>query len=277
MSPEANCETVARQHARRSRLAALSVVLVAILANPSQAAEEKAPGEDLITAELSALVAELKQDQLSKRGTISIIELKEKYLKDLELMNDGTRATIRGICAAHRMPVVKQRVDAAEPAPVLPEVYTYCLKAIDVTAKRDRLADLYINLALQAQGRSQFQFTDDAELVKNNEPGRTRLAILKAANAGEATYQDITGRTKELPCPLAFDAGYTWAFNSPEKSQPYEFAAADIERITRACYDPSVEEITLSGAPIPAQKVGLFAGAWLGRVYRTQPINRRTP
>jgi len=235
----------------------------------------KAVGEDLAVAELSALVAVLKHDQLSKRGKIFIPELKEKHLKGLELMTDDSLTTTRGICAAHRMPFVRQRVDAAEPAPVFPEVHAYCLKAIEVSAKRDRLSDLYMNLALQEQGRSSLQFASDAELLKNNEAGRTRLAVLKAANSGEAAYLSITDKQRQLHCPLALDAGFAFGYRSPEKDQPYELTAPEVQTIARACYDPTVKEIALKDALVPAQKAGLFAGAWLGQRQRLEGGTRQ--
>jgi hypothetical protein len=235
----------------------------------------KGVGEDLLIAELSALVAELKYDQLAKRGKTSVPELKEKYLRYVELVDDGDRAKMRGICAAHRMPVVKRKVDAAEPAAVLPDVHAYCLKAIEVSAGRDRLPDLYINLALQEQGQSEFRSAEQAALLKNDEAGRTTGLILRAANAAQGDYASITGKTKPLPCPLAFDAGFTWGYRSPDKQQPYELTAADAERIARACYDPTVKEISLKDALVPAQKAGLFAGAWLGRKQRLEVGTRQ--
>jgi hypothetical protein len=254
----------------RARCAGLALgVVLAVLGRPTSAQESTAVGEDLLTAGLSLLVAKWKYEQMAT-GRVSIPELRRAYLKDLERMDDGERATIRGVCAAHRMPVVKQRVDAAEPAPVFPEVHTYCLKAIEASAKRDRLPDLYINLALQAQGYDELHFAEQAKFLQNNEAGLTRAAIFKAANAGDPTYASITGKERPLHCPLAFDAGYAFGYRNPDKSQPYELTAAEAERIARACYDPSVREITLNGAPVSAQKAGLFAGAWLGRKQRLE-------
>jgi hypothetical protein len=252
----------------RARCAGLALgVALAVLGRPTSAQESAAVGEDLLTAGLSLLVAKWKYEQMST-GRVSIPELRRAYLKVLERMDDGERATIRGVCAAHRMPVVKQRVDAAEPAPVFPDVHAYCLKAIEASAKRDRLSDLYINLALQAQGYDELHFAEQAKFLQNNEAGLTRAAIFKAANAGDPAYASITGQQRQLHCPLAFDAGYAFGYRNPEKSQPYELTAAEAERIVRACYDPAVKEIALNGEATAVSRAGLFAGAWLGRKLR---------
>lgn len=232
----------------------------------------KAIGEDLLIAELSALAAELKYEQLAKRGKTSIPELKEKYLRYVELVDDGERAKMRGICAADRMPVVKRKVDAAEPAPVLPEVHAYCLKAIEVSAQRDRLPDLYINLALQEQGQSEFRSAEQAGLLKNDEAGRTTGLILRAANAGQATFESVTGKIQQLPCPLALDAGFTWAYRNPDKKQAYEVTASEVETMARACYDPSIKEIPFRGDTLAVSRAGLLAGAALGRQKRLASV-----
>src|ERR1044071_3865293 len=134
------------------------------------------------------------------KGRVSAPELRRAFLADLDRMSDDSRATVRAICAGGRMPGVKRRLESAEAAPsdVFPDVHAYCLKAIEVSAKHDRLSDLYINLALQAQGRTSFDAVKDADLLKDNGAGRTRAAIFKAENAGEPAYAGITGQQRPL-------------------------------------------------------------------------------
>ncbi len=197
-------------------------------------------------------------------------EQRALHLRELEITSEELLAKTRRNCAMHLMTKIKKDMEG-QGAP-MPDVHVYCIKAMEVSARRGLLADLYVNLALQEQGHSEFHFAGQTELLKNNESSRTRLSIFKAADAGEPTYTSITGKVRQLPCPLAFDAGYTWAYRNPDKSQPYELTAAVVETIARSCYDPSVKEIMLSGASVPAQKAGLFAGAWLGRQQRTNAV-----
>ena len=224
----------------------------------------KVPGEDLIARTLELLDAQLRYDQLAANRRISVVDLKRLHLKYLEqLVGDESLTQIRAICAAHRMPWLRDVVQSKQVQ--LPDTPVYCLKAIEVSARGNMLSDLYINLALQAQGRESFDSAKDAALLKDNEAGRTRAAIFKAANAGEPAYAGITGQQRPLPCPLAFDAGYAFGYRNPDKNQPVEFTANEAEAIVRACYDPSAMEITLKGDKLAVSRAGVLAGASLGR------------
>jgi hypothetical protein len=110
----------------------------------------------------------------------------------------------------------------------------------------------------------------DAKLLQNDEAGQTTGRILRAAKDGATSYVGIAGKTRELTCPLAFDAGYTLGYRHPEKEQPGALTPAEAAAITRACYDPSATEISVKGTATVASKAGLLAGAYFGRQARTQ-------
>jgi hypothetical protein len=195
------------------------------------------------------------------------------YLRELSLMTPGELTLRRRNCAMHRMPQVFESVrrgsrkDAARagfPVADLPPVPVYCLEALNVSARRNLLADLYMSLALQEQGISGFHFAEYAQLLRNDEAGRTTGSILRAANAGERSYVGLAGQSRTLPCPLALDAGYTWATRNPSR-QMAEMTAEAASAVARQCYNPSTTRITLNGETMSAQRAGLLAGAWLAR------------
>lgn len=181
--------------------------------------------------------------------------------------------TIRRTCAMGRMPAViagvaaKGREATARHASVapMPPADLYCLAVIEEARRRNSASGLYINLALQEQGYDALYFSQQAQLLKNNEPGRTFQAVLMAANAGQASYVSVAGQTRDLSCPLALDAGETWASTNTTAPLPQDLTSEEASDIAQACYGSPTATITVRGSAIPAQRAGLFAGAWIAR------------
>jgi len=214
---------------------------------------------------VASLLAASALPAVAQKSTDSTV-----YLREIELMDADLLAKTRQTCAVGEMANIKARIDTDEidrkyGAP-FPAVEVYCLKAIYVSREQKKLNDLYINLALQAQGyHIDFNFADMSGKLQNNEVGRTILAILSAAKSGAGSYTSITGKPHDLPCPLAFDAGMTWASTTPSAAAPMALTMAEATAAIRQCYAPGVTTITLQGTAMPATKAGLIVGAWLAK------------
>lgn len=193
------------------------------------------------------------------------------YLRELDLMKPELLAKVRQDCAEDQMPGILAKVQKDNPSESLPPADTYCLKALAVSASQGILLDLYINLALQEQGQSEYHAVEQAQLLSHDESGKTAGSILRAAKAGQTTYISIKGATRPLSCPLALDAGYTWAYQFPDKHLSYEPTAAEAAEIAHACYVPSTARVNVNGQPMAGQAAGLYAGASLGRLARQHP------
>ncbi len=182
--------------------------------------------------------------------------------------------TVRRACALNSMPHIYEAVardraqveaSGAKAAP-MPELTTFCLTALDEARKRNILPGLYANLALQEQGVHAQRSAKQAPLLQNNEAWHTTEAILKAANAGQVAYTSISGQLRVLPCPLALDAGYTWATGNLKAEIPVALTQAEVAAAARQCYDPTITTtITLHGTAYPVQQAGVIVGAWLAR------------
>ncbi len=189
-------------------------------------------------------------------------------LQEVERFDDLYLVQTRQSCAEGKMPAIKQDMDTdarLKGSTPLPDVDIYCRKVLTESRRRGHLADLYINFALQEQGYRDYYSVDQAQLLKNNEAGRTLAAVLQAANVGQTTYTSITGKSRDLPCPLALDAGFAWASANTTASVPVALTPVEANAAVRQCYAPSATTITIRGTTYPAQKAGLIAGAWLAR------------
>jgi hypothetical protein len=190
---------------------------------------------------------------------------KSSYLRELDLMSGELLAKVRQNCATGQMPQILAKVRRDNPGEQVPAADTYCVTAMGVSARRNALLDLYINMALQEQGYSELAFAEDAQLLNHDEAGQTAGRVFRAAGSGASSYLSITSKSRVLPCSLAFDAGFTWGYRNPNKPQSYELTEAGAAAIARACYDPSIQAISIAGQTMSAQKAGLYAGAWMGR------------
>ncbi len=191
-------------------------------------------------------------------------DLTTTLFRDLELLPPDDLVIDRADCALGKMPDVWVRMKSSHLVKGdLPTTQAYCLKVLAVTAAESHVADLYIRLAMNEQGFSDYSHSGQSKYVANNEPGRTMAAILQAASAGSVAYTGVAGHTHDLPCALALDAGYSWASNSETAKTPVAFTAEEASDIAAQCYDPKVRQISVKGTPVPATKAGLLAGAWL--------------
>ncbi|MDV6333154.1 hypothetical protein [Asticcacaulis sp. 201] len=189
-------------------------------------------------------------------------------LKEVERFDDLYLVETRQTCAEGKMAAIKADMDKdkrLKSSTALPAPDIYCRKILTESKRRGHLADLYINLALQEQGYSSLHFAQQAQLLKNNESGRTLAAVLQAANAGQPSYTSITGKPRDLPCPLALDAGFAWGAANAMAAAPVTLTEAEANTIALQCYDVATTTITIHGIAMPASKAGLIAGAWLAK------------
>jgi len=253
--------------ARFARRTAGVAILLGALALASNAGAQLPP--DLVTHEVLSL--RLVRAQLGQQAPPDLL------MRGIPRLSASELAVNRGICAQDdtgRLFANFHRGDQEDAARAgwrtvdIPPVTDYCLEILNVSARRGFLPDLYIALALGELGHSYglySNFAEQAQLLSNDEAGQTTGLILRAALAGQNTYASIRNVTRPLPCPLAFDAGYTWAFRNPDRQQPYTFSRAEAERIAQACYMVGAAQINVSGQTLPAQQAGLYAGAYFGR------------
>ena len=193
----------------------------------------------------------------------------DPYLREVELFDAQYLAEARQVCATDKMVAIQAKLRADKElkrfdAP-LPPVEAYCLKVVAVSRAQGRMADLYVNIALQEQGYRSYDAAGQAQLLSHGEASNTTSAILRAANAGQVTYNSITGKSRDLPCPLALDAGATWADGNDKATSPIALTEAEASAIARQCYAPATTTITVRGVAMPAQKAGLIAGIWLAK------------
>lgn len=193
----------------------------------------------------------------------------DPYLKEIELFGATDLAEARQICATGKMASIQAKLRADKELKrfdlPLPPVENYCLKVLTVSVAQARMADLYVNMALQEQGFESYDTVGQVKLLSHGEASRTTLAILTSANAGQPTYTSITGKSRDLPCPLALDTGATWAAGNDKATLPIDLTEAEVSAIARQCYAPATTTITVRGVVTPAQKAGLIAGVWLAK------------
>ena len=189
--------------------------------------------------------------------------LASTMFKELELLPADDLVIDRSNCALGKMPEVWARMKSSHLVKgKLPATEVYCLKVLAVTATENHGADLYIRLAMVEQGFTDFTHSAMTKYVAHDEPGRTMAAILQSANAGAVSYTGITGRSHDLPCSLAFDAGFTWATGNDNARVPLAVTQEQAADAERQCFASGVTTVTVAGQSLPASKAGLIVGAW---------------
>lgn len=150
-----------------------------------------------------------------------------------------------------------------------PEVSDYCLTVLKESVKDDQIGGLYLNLAIQQLGIGrEFTLTGDAGKVGDKDVQIMRNARA-AAEAGYTAYVGADGKAHELTCPMALDAGLTWASAKAERVSHNAFSDEQIDRMAVACYDPSISEVNLraTGEKLTIQQAGVRVGEMLGHKY----------
>lgn len=162
----------------------------------------------------------------------------------------------------------------------MPLAHEECAHVLEVTGRKGWESDLYINLALQAQGMSEWRNEVHNKLLANGEAETTFLNIARAARAGEKFYKTIRDDTYPLECPLAFDVGFTYGVNpdgskptrNPATGEPYApLSPETISAVAQACYKPgSPDTIGLEGVGTPLNTAAFRAGESWGRALRAE-------
>jgi hypothetical protein len=145
----------------------------------------------------------------------------------LERAHEDSITEARIVCAAGEMPdnVAASEARGGNPSPV----HAYCHAVVREAANREHWARLYT--AMQGE-----EAVDEYNLV------------LAAAGDNLSHYTNVDGIRKELPCELAFDAGYIWFslnrhFDRPEPSINDD----QIDIGVQQCFDPTVNVGSYTG------------------------------
>ncbi len=249
------------------RIAALLVAAGCFLLSDRHAVAAVPPSPDQVTDDDRAFLVALFNYQAAAHYRDS----PDIHITLLKSWEGDWLLRIRRTCAMNAMGTVIDAVAAQSnqvaahgvKSTPMPDVASYCLATIGEAKRRGSLSNLYINLALQEQGKGSLGSLEGAQLLKNNEAWRTTEAILRAANDGQVAYTSITGKLRVLPCSLALDAGYTWASGNAKAQSPVALTQAEADDAKRQCYDPATIEIKLNGTAYPSAKAGVILGAWL--------------
>lgn len=159
-------------------------------------------------------------------------DLPEEFaIRFIPLDTDTQLGSRRVACAFGDMPDIRAEMQAS--GSPFPAVSEYCLSVLHESARRDLGAYLY------------FRMQPDAVMDEFDR-------VMAASGKSRDEYVNAAGATRELPCELAFDAGYAFGHWNPAVQVAPELADVEIDRWTQACFDPAQ---TLSS------KHGLVAGA----------------
>ncbi len=176
--------------------------------------------------------------------------------QELRLISDKRIAAKRHACAFHKMGDLKAKIEARGTS--FPDVARYCLAVLREAGRRGTLAQFYGLL----------------EPLGKIDPWER---IFDAASQNKDSYVSASGKVHRIPCPLAFDAGYSAGFNQPDKSPPFGHMSIDrIEKITVACFEPGIEReiLSIGQKEVTSAFLGYIAGHSKGQQGRNQKIPR---
>lgn len=142
-------------------------------------------------------------------------------------LGDDLLSNARIACAFGDMPDIKAKAIARgdNPSAVLP----YCHAVVREATSREKWGDLYA----QMQGEKAL---DEFNL------------IVAASGKDQTQYENAAGVTKELPCELAFDAGYTWfSLNRHTGKAEPTISDAQIDVGAAQCFDPATDVGSYTG------------------------------
>ncbi len=171
-------------------------------------------------------------------------------MSEIPLFDWRSMADYRQTCAAGKAPDVIASFEATQGKDSHPPAPIYCTALVAESLKKNWPLALYGNIALQQKGiGSEAVFEDDDKRIGNDDNVVARN-IRRAANSGKTTYPHLQGGERDLPCPLALDAGAVAGAvmaNDRDKLR-LPLTKQQIETIAEACYNPKVKE------PTPAMK-----------------------
>ncbi len=167
----------------------------------------------------------------------------------LPKLHDLDINSARIACAFGDMPEIVAEAMArnGNPSPV----HDYCHAVVREAANRERWGDLFTRM----QG--------DKALTEYN-------LVVAAAGKNLKQYENAAGITKNLPCELAFDAGYSWFSLNRHSGQPEPtLSETQIDVGAAQCFDPAVDV---------GSYTGLVAGARLAyRDIQDRLLSQVTP
>ncbi|WP_220750610.1 MULTISPECIES: hypothetical protein [Jannaschia] len=164
---------------------------------------------------------------------------------------DRTLLSERMVCAAGQFHIATRThlQTVSERSFALPKVVPHCLAVLAETARREAALDLYWRLTVD-------NVLFDARQIGPLQSDEFRT-VLAAAQANATTYVSMTGETRALPCPLAFDAGFHYGAARPS-AQVAGLDVSERDRLTATCFE--------EGSALPSA-YGLTAGILAGQAW----------
>lgn len=170
-------------------------------------------------------------------------------MSEIPLFDRRTMNDYRQTCAQGKAPDVIASAEAITGKDTHPPAPVYCPALIQESIRKGWPLGLYGDMALQQKGLGiQAVFEDDDKRIGDDD-NTISLNVRAAANVGKTTYPHLQGGERELPCPLAFDAGAVAGMTLARdgKSQRLALTKQQISTIAEVCYSKEKE-------PSPAMK-----------------------
>lgn len=171
-------------------------------------------------------------------------------MSEIPLFDWRSMSDYRQTCAAGKAPDVIASYEVTQGKHSHPPASVYCTALVSESLRKNWPLALYGDMALQQKGLGlQAVFEDDDKRIGNDDNVIARN-VRRAANEGKTTYPHLQGGERELPCPLAFDAGAVAGavMARDDKTLRLPLTKQQITAIAEACYDPKAKE------PTPAMK-----------------------
>ena len=214
-------------------------------------------------------LAAMPEPAAPPKSKMSAAETRQLALDYVAMMQTHDLGLVREQCVRGSVLKMKADSEARWGKKSFPEPAEYCLAALKRAVEIKEAPVLYVNLALQEQGRREFTFVEDAKLV-GNAPATIMRNMLAAADAGQGTYNGADGKERPLTGAQALDIGVTFGSIRPDLVTGLDPSKADRDRITASCNDPQAVRIVIDSKspPEPIQKACAAIGRKLGQAFR---------
>lgn len=201
-----------------------------------------------------------------------LAELRADTLVGVTLMEREELTHSRDHCVTGAMQRVKADIEGRFGKGSFPPVEDYCRLAVKTAVEKNLEPALYIDLAIQQMGLGTgLNFKEQDELV-GDKPEQLLRNIRGAADGGYVSYVDAADKERPLSCPLAFDAGATWASANANLVNRPNLTEAQAEKIARICHIPDITDVEIgeTGQTLTIQQAGLAAGEILGQKWKRE-------
>lgn len=199
-----------------------------------------------------------------------LAEMRERALEEINVMEHEELTLTRNLCVQGTISNVRSEMEERFGEGSFPPIDQYCSLATKNAVEKGYTPDLYIDLAIQQLGLGTgLAFKEQGEAVQGK-PAELVRNIRAAADGGYTSYVDAADKERPLTCPLAFDAGATWAAANLDHVNRPDLSVVQAEKIASICYAPGITHIQLgnTGESLTIQQAGLAAGEILGREWK---------